>query len=72
MKDNNKHPADIFVDRYMVGASSEQHAEARENVVRFVAVLVRIDARIKRERRSSDSPETDSCGRFEIVDTSNI
>lgn len=72
MQKDNGHPADLFVDRYMVGASDEQRAEARENVVQFVAILVRIDARIKRERRSSDSSETDSCGRFEADSTSNI
>jgi hypothetical protein len=72
MKNDNKHPADLFIDRYMAGASDKEREEARENMVRFVAVLVRINERLRRERAHSDSPEFDSCDRFEIGDAPKI
>jgi hypothetical protein len=61
------HPEDIFIDRYMPGATSEQREEARQNVRNLVAVLVRINARLREtERRKSDSPESTEGGRVGI------
>lgn len=62
---NDKRPEDVFIDRYMPGASEEEREAARQNVQRLVAVLIRINDRIGRERDSRDS---DSCGRFEGPD----
>jgi hypothetical protein len=49
MQNTNDHPEDIFIDRYMPGASMAEREEARANVRRLVAVLVRIDERLCRE-----------------------
>ena len=58
-------PGDLFIDRYMPGASEEEREQARENLRRLIAVLVRINDRVGRER---DSRESELCGRFEGSD----
>jgi hypothetical protein len=65
-KQNDKRPEDIFIGRYMPGASEEEREDARQNVQRLIAILVRINDRVGRE---SDSRESDSWGRFEEPDT---
>ena len=62
---NDTHPEDIFIDRYMPGANDTEREYARENVRRLIAVLVRISYRIGRER---DSRESSSWCRFEEPD----
>jgi len=62
---NDQRPGLIFVDRYMPGASTEERETAYQNVRQLVAVLVRINNRLRREAQECDSPEYDSCDRFE-------
>lgn len=62
------HPEDIFIDRYMPGATTAQREEARQNVRNLVAVLVRINARLAQEAKGkSDSPESAGSGRVGIA-----
>ena len=42
-----------FIDRYMPGASTDEREEAYANFERFVAVLVRIDNRIRLEKQQA-------------------
>lgn len=69
MHDQDKtHSADIFIERYMPGASKEARNDARENVTRLVAVLVRVNDRLKREELAmSDSPDSESCDRVGMI-----
>ena len=65
--DTDQRPADIFIDRYMPGANAREREEVRENVRDFVAVLVRINARLALEaEHNSDSPESEGRGRVGI------
>jgi hypothetical protein len=41
----DRKPGDVFLNRYMPGASEEEREEARENLYRFAAVLARIAGR---------------------------
>lgn len=59
------HPEDIFIDRYMPGATDAQRVEAKQNIRDLVAVLVQIDTRLARER--ADSHENEECGRVELA-----
>ncbi len=59
-KNNTSRPGDIFIDRYMPGASQEEREAAYQNVERLIAVLVRINDRLEREER--DSHESGSRG----------
>ena len=63
-KQSDTRPGDVFIDRYMPGASAEEREEAYQNVRQLVAVLVRINNRLRREAQERDSPESDSCARF--------
>ena len=47
---NIKRPGDLFIDRYMPGASAEERERAHERLRAVVAVLIEIDERMKRER----------------------
>lgn len=42
---NNKRPGDVFLDRYMPGASEEEREEARQNLYAYFAVLLKIATR---------------------------
>ncbi len=53
-------PPNVFIDRYLPGASAEEREEAAANLERFVAVLVRIDERIEREKRDTIRQNRDS------------
>ncbi len=60
MKNNNseRRPGELFIDRYMPGASEEAREEAYANLRALVALLVRIDERLALEdRERHDSPE---------------
>ncbi len=49
----------LFVDRYMPGASTDEREKAYENLRSLVALLVEIDERISREKRTPcDSHES--------------
>ncbi len=50
MHDDQQNP---FIDQYMPGASAEERAAAEANLERFVAVLVRIDERLEREKQEA-------------------
>ena len=58
-------PGDLFVDRYMPGASAEEREDAYQNVRHLIAVLVRINERLRRKGDSDDSRESEGCGRVE-------
>ncbi len=60
MKDNQLSPGDLFIDRYMPGASAEEREEAEKNLERFVAALVRIDKRLEWEKRNAIRTNPDS------------
>lgn len=64
-KNQNSRPGDVFVERYMPGASADEREAAYQSVLQLVAVLVRVNERMIRE---ADSPESDSCGRFSEPD----
>jgi len=59
------HPGTLFIDRYMPGASETERMQALDNLERFVAVLVRINARLERDAHSVDSHECGSLDRVE-------
>ena len=63
-KQNDTLPEDIFIDRYMPGATPEQRKEASENMRALIAVLLRINLRLAREE--CDSRESDSSDRFAV------
>jgi hypothetical protein len=71
-KQPNPRPGDLFIDRYMPGASAEEREAAYTNVRRLIAVLVRIDERLRREGEKADSPESDSYDRFKEPDNPGI
>lgn len=60
MQNDESRPGDLFIDRYMPGASAEEREEAIANLDRFVAVLVRIDARLEQEKRDRIRQISDS------------
>lgn len=64
-KANDPRPGDLFIDRYMPGASAEEREEAYQNVRQLITVLVRINERLRRESEEVDSPESQACGRVE-------
>jgi hypothetical protein len=53
-------PLDPFIERYMPDASADEREEGRANLERFVAVLVRIDDRIEREKQDAIRQISDS------------
>lgn len=54
----NARPGDLFLDRYLPGASEAEREEAYENLRGLIALLVRIDERLVREERErTDSRE---------------
>ena len=55
----------LFVAPYMPGASVEEREAAYANVRQLIAVLVRINERLRHDGEKVDSPESDSCARFE-------
>lgn len=57
---DDKRPGDLFIDRFMPGASADEREEAYVNLERLIAVLVQIDVRLVREERERDSREMDS------------
>lgn len=53
MPTNNpeRKPGDLIIDRYMPNASEAEREEARENLRAYLAVAMRIAARLEREER---------------------
>ncbi len=66
-KQHDPRPGMLFIDRYMPGASAEDRELAYGNVRQLVAVLVRINERLRCESKERDSRESDSCDRVEIL-----
>ena len=59
-------PEDLFIERYMPGASAAEREDARQNIRNLVAVLVQIDVRLAREAINLDSPENEECDRVRV------
>lgn len=53
-------PLDPFIDRYLPDASADEREKGRANLERFVAILVRIDDRIEREKQEAIRQIADS------------
>jgi len=62
---NDQPLPDLFINRYMLGASAEERAEALANLEGLLSVLIQIDERLTWEAHNSDSRESDSCDRVE-------
>ncbi|MCW5726234.1 hypothetical protein [Parvibaculum sp.] len=48
---SNRKPGDLIIDRYMPNATEAERKEARENLHAYLAVVMRIAARLEREER---------------------
>lgn len=53
MPTNNRErkPGDLIIDRYMPNASEAEREEARENLRAYLAVVLRIAARVESEEK---------------------
>lgn len=56
--DRSERPGELFLDRYMPSTRDAEREEAYGNLKDLIAIIVEIDDRLRRERRSSDSPES--------------
>lgn len=48
---SNRKPGDLIIDHYMPNATEAQREEARKNLRAYLAVAMRIAARLEREER---------------------
>lgn len=67
---DNPRPGFFIIEKYMPDATAEAKEEAYQNLRDLVAVLVRINARLARERAIHDSAESDSYARVDESDDS--
>jgi hypothetical protein len=47
-------PGELFLDRYMPKATEAEREEAYENLRELIAILVEIEDRLTREKRTSE------------------
>lgn len=60
-------PGFIIIERYMPDASATEREEAYSSLREYVAILMRIEERVKKERDS-----TNPAGRLRIADDNQV